>query len=76
VYYLSTDTQRYLFPALIQKEAPRVCRVAVEPWEFREYTFRCCFSFREAHCLATPLLLQLLLLFTGCDQLPFRGQQP
>jgi hypothetical protein len=39
-------------------------------------TSRCCFRCAEADCLATPLILRLLLLFTGCDQAPLRGQQP
>src|SRR5664280_3210545 len=36
------------------------------------------FVFAEARCLASlvPLQLLLLLLFTGCDQAPLRGQQP
>src|ERR1035438_6739023 len=34
------------------------------------------FVFAEARCLASLVPLQLLLLFTGCDQAPLRGQQP
>jgi hypothetical protein len=36
------------------------------------------FVFAEARCRASlgPPPLQLLLLFTGCDQAPLRGQQP
>src|SRR5271157_2227382 len=31
------------------------------------------FVFAEARCLASLVPLQLLLLFTGCDQAPLRG---
>jgi hypothetical protein len=34
------------------------------------------FVFADARCLASLVTLQLLLLFTGCDQAPLRGQQP
>ncbi len=34
------------------------------------------FVFAEARWLASLVPLQLLLLFTGCDQAPLRGQQP
>ena len=34
------------------------------------------FVFAEARRLASLVPLQLLLLFTGCDQAPLRGQQP
>ena len=34
------------------------------------------FVVAEARCLASLVPLQVLLLFTGCDQAPLRGQQP
>jgi hypothetical protein len=34
------------------------------------------FEFVETHRRTNLMLLQLLLLFTGCDQAPLRGRQP
>ena len=32
-------------------------------------------GFVEAHCKSSLMLLQLLLIFSGCDQAPLRGLQ-
>src|SRR5271165_94906 len=73
---LEVPVGRIKFCALMKWELPRLCWGGSQTLRIPGVYLPLLPSFLPKRCLASLVPLQLLLLFTGCDQAPLRGQQP